>query len=124
MPKLNKFNKEKNEEALLNISDPNAKKCIYGALRAIEGFICFSIITLGLLQMMSLKFSPEEEIFAWRYLRTRTNPTASEATIAYALRKSIFFIIDKYRNFPIMQIIRSKQHSPFLELPEETRKSA
>jgi len=50
----------------------------------------FAFITIGLLQMGALRFSSHIKGCAFRWLRTRSNKTPSEATTADFLRKTIF----------------------------------
>jgi len=75
-----------------------------------------AIISMGLLQIISLKFSKELNLSSFRWLRTKTNEIVSEATVAYFFRKNIFRIMHKYRRLRIMQIIINKQdEDPFEE---------
>jgi len=50
----------------------------------------FAFITIGLLQMGALRFSSHIKGCAFRWLRTRSNKTPSEAITADFLRKTIF----------------------------------
>jgi len=69
-----------------------------------------AIISMGLLQIISLNFSKELNLFSFRRLRTTTNEVVSEATVAYFFRKNIFRVIDKYRQLRIMRIIMAIQN--------------
>ena len=73
-----------------------------------------SIIAMGLLQILALKFSDDmtNSKFPIRYLRTKSRSIHSEATVACFLRKSIFCIIEKSSRFTISKIIKSKQAEP------------
>jgi len=113
MPKLNRFFKDINTTA---ITEPSVKHKIVETLKAIEGYICIAIICMGLLQILSLKFSKELNTSSFRWLRTKTNSIVSEATVAYFFQKNIFRIMVQYSHLNIMQIIKSKQNE---ELSDE-----
>lgn len=114
MPKLNRYNKEKNDLALETI-DEVSKKNILDTLKAIEIFVTCACISTGLLQMISLKFSYTSVFSKMRWLRTRTNTIVTEETVAYFLRKYFNYFMYKHSNLAIMQIIISKQASNLLD---------
>jgi hypothetical protein len=109
MPRLNKYSKHKNADALEAITDRGAQKKISESLKAIERYVCVAIISLGLLQIISLNFSKELNKAPSRWYRTKSSVYVSEETVACYFRKNIFRIMEKYRNLDIMQIIRAKQ---------------
>ena len=113
MPKLNRFFKDINVSALEAITESRAKSKIAETLRAIEGYVFMAIISLGLLQILSLKFSKQLNMSSFRWLRTKTNQVVSEATVAYYFRKNIYRIMETYSHLGIMQIIKSKQNEEF-----------
>lgn len=110
MPKLNKYIKEINSSALEAITDKHVKDNLVKTLKAIEGYVCMAIISMGLLQIISLRFSKELNSSSFRWLRTRTNEIVSEATVAYFFRKNIYRVIEKYRHLRIMRIIMANQN--------------
>ena len=57
MPKLSRWDNEINALALESIADDHAKEKIVEALKAIEGYVLMAIISMGLLQIFSLKYS-------------------------------------------------------------------
>lgn len=114
MPKINKFDKDINTKALEAITDDHAKKKIVECVKATEGYVMMALISMGLLQIFSLKYSAQLTS-EFRWLRTKTNKIASEATMACYFRKNIFRIIDKYRHLPIMQIIIAKRKDVVLD---------
>ena len=113
MPKLNRFFKDINTTAVEAVTEPSVKHKIVETLKAIEGYICIAIICMGLLQILSLKFSKELNTSSFRWLRTKTNSIVSEATVAYFFQKNIFRIMVQYSHLNIMQIIKSKQNEGF-----------
>jgi hypothetical protein len=91
MPRLNRFaGNALMRQRLDDIRDDKQKTAIVSAFKAIEGFAMFACITIGLLQMGALRFSTQINGCAFRWLRTRSNKTPSEATTADFLRKTIF----------------------------------
>ena len=48
----------------------------------------------------------------FRFLRTKSKETFSEATVACYLRKNIFSFIEKSNKFRISQIIKKKEVDP------------
>lgn len=90
MPKLNRYNKQFVSDALEQISDPRIIEMIVGAFKAIEGYVLMAIISMGLLQMLSLKFSHDSTLPSFRWLRTRTSTIVSEGTVAYDFPETHF----------------------------------
>ena len=113
MPKLNRYQKERNQRALETITDKFSQKKIIEALKAIEGHVMFSCIACGIVQMISLKFSEIINFSQARWLRTITNSIVSEDTVVYYLKKNIFSFIKEFSHYDIMQIIISKQDEYF-----------
>ena len=109
MPKLNRFRKKTDLESLEQVTDKHAQKRIRLAVKAIEGFMCCSVIATGLLQMVSLRFSGSDEVQNLRYMRTYRNSFISEATAADFLRKNFFCFLHLQPNLGINQIISAKQ---------------
>lgn len=115
MPKLNRFAKKGDKNPLEDVECQRSKQLIVAALKAIEGYVMFACIAIGLLQIMSIKFSNHTGNINFRFLRTKTNIIASEATVAYSIRKNIFQLIYKHRNLTISNIIESKFSNGLLE---------
>lgn len=109
MPKLSRYHKEWNTEALEAITDIQIQQKITATLKAIEGFVMCSCIACGLLQMLAIKYADIINSSKIRWLRTIRNSTPSEDTVAYYLRKTFFRLVIKYPYFDIMRIIISKQ---------------
>ncbi len=61
------------------------------AVRAVEGFVMFSCIAMGLLQMIALQYSDTLELQSFRYLRTQSSFIASEGTTMCFLRRFFSF---------------------------------
>jgi len=111
MPKLDRFRKKTDPDPLDSVSD-HARQKIRLAVKAIEGFVFCAIVATGLLQITSMKFSNTDELANLRYLRTRRNIIASEATIADFLQNNFFRLLLKCPNLDLTRIISSKQTGP------------
>lgn len=113
MPKLNRFKKKDETDAIDKIEDKNVKERIISTLNAIEMYVMCSSIAIGLLQIIALKFSSTElNNKFFRYLRTPSKEIVSEATVASYLRKNIFSIMYKNADLSITKIIKTKQVDP------------
>ena len=112
MPKLNRFKKKTDTDPIEQIISPREQKRIKLAIKAIEGFMFCAIVTTGLLQMVSMMFSDTDKFVNLRYLRTKRNSVASEATTADFLRKNFFSLLHKQPDLPLNQIISAKQCVP------------
>jgi len=112
MPKLLKFkNNDTNQANLEAITDKRQRELITATVKAIEGFVQFSIIALGLLQLIGLLFGSEINANGFRFMRTKSNATPSERTVADFMRKNIFSAFRFSSNFAIVQIISARQIS-------------
>jgi len=109
MPKLNRFKKKTDPDPIEQVISPREQKRIRLAIKAIEGFMFCAVVTTGLLQMVSLRFSGTDELTNLRYLRTNRNTVASEATTADFLRKYFISLLQRHPDLPINQIISAKK---------------
>lgn len=112
MPKLNRYLKSKQIHPIDLIKDSKAQQRISQTVKAIEGYVMFSCIAIGLLQLVSLKYSQMVDAPNLRYTRTPSKETVSEATIAFYLRKNIFRMLAKNPLNSITRIITRKQKEP------------
>lgn len=109
MPALNRYRKKGDLDPLLSVDNPDDRKNIIAALKAIEGFAFFSCIAIGILQMVSLTFHDVTNPRFIRWLRTYSNNVSSEASISVFLRNSLFSLFQNLHGFYIFDIIREKQ---------------
>ncbi len=72
MPKLNHFSRKGSSDPLSKICDDKLRT----AVQVVEGFVLFSCIAMGLLQMLSLRFSDSLNLPDFRYLRTHSSLVA------------------------------------------------
>ncbi len=78
MPKFSHFRKKSLPDPLNDISSDKLRSAINAIVRAVEGFVMFSCIAMGLLQILSLQYSDALDLQNFRYLRTRSSCIASE----------------------------------------------
>jgi len=112
MPKLKKYTKKGETHPVDEITCKKTKELILATLKAIEGYVLCSSIAIGLLQIISLRFSKDINKTSFRFLRTKSNAIVSEATVACYLRRNIFSFISKTNKFSISEIIKDKQVEP------------
>ena len=118
MPKLKRYTKKNQPQPVEKIICEETKKKIVSTLNAIEGYVMCSSIAIGLLQIISLKFSKDINMRKFRFLRTKSKKIVSEATVACYLRRSIFSFIEINNRITISRIIKKKQVEPlFYEEP-------
>jgi hypothetical protein len=108
MPKLDKYLPKGSPDPLLAVTDERERTNIANSLKATEAYALFGCIAIGMLQLISLKFSIEFS-GKFRWLRTKSNDFASEATIADFLRKSIYSLFHTCPRYPIIHEITQKQ---------------
>ncbi len=116
MPKLNHFRKKESADPLDQIDAPNLRAAVQATVRAVEGFVMFSCIAMGLIQMIALQYSSTLNLQSFRYLRTRSGPVASEGTTMCFLRRYFFRFMALCPDSTISRIILSKSDSSGLHL--------
>jgi hypothetical protein len=112
MPKLKRYLKKNEKAPIEDISNPKEQARIQLTVKAIEGYVMFSCIAMGLLQMVALTFSKEIHTESFRFLRTPSKAIVSEATVMCYLRRSIFRIMAKKPDLSITRFIIEKQERP------------
>ena len=91
------------------------RKRIRLTFRAIEGFVMCSVIATGIVQLLALRFSGRTPALFFRYLRTPSKVDRVGGDGRRLICASRFFAcLLKTRNYPLTQIIRSKQKSAHL----------
>lgn len=109
MPKLKKYKKKKEPHPTEAIECEETKLLISSTLKAIEGYIMCSCIAIGLLQIISIKFSKEINKTTFRFLRAKSKMIVSDATVTCFLRKKIFMHIAKNSRYFFLPIFYSIQ---------------
>ena len=112
MPKLKRYLKKDEASPLEAVRDPEERKKIELTVKAIEGYVMFSCIAIGMLQMSSLSFSKDIQAKPFRFLRTPSKAIVSEATVMCYLRQNIFRIMAQKPHLNITRFIQGKQEEP------------
>lgn len=113
MPKQSKRKKKTEPDPMALVSDPVTQYAIKKTVKAIEGYVFCCAVATGLLQIVSLVFSPSGLFSKVRYLRVYRNETASEATVAEFFRKSIFLLLVRHSDLDICKIISGRMSNDF-----------
>lgn len=79
MPKLNRYQRKQEPQAIEAVQDPVEQKRIRQTIKATEGYIMLSCIAMGLIQLIALTFSGEIRKDRLRYSRTPSKSIVSEA---------------------------------------------
>ncbi len=111
MPKLKKYRTKEEPRPLESVDDPGLRRRILNTVKTVKGFVQLSVITVGILQITSLKFSGSirDNI---RYMRTTSKESVSEATLMDYFRRHIFRILAEKPELSITRIIRQQQEEP------------
>ena len=109
MPKLNRYLKKGMAHPLESITQSRAREKIIAAVSAIECHMMLSVIAMGILLMLSLRYSSLLNVSEFRYMRTPSKKTVSEATMMQYLRQHIFRFMAENPHLGITQIILEKQ---------------
>ena len=112
MPRLNRFAK-KSYDPLETVTSEANKVRITNAFNAIQGFVMVAAIAFGLLQICASRFAHEINAKKFRWLRSRSNDTPSEATTAHFMGKTIFRMIAFRHDLLIMRFIHERQGGCF-----------
>ena len=113
MPKLKRTRKKNDPDPIDPITEKKERERIRLALRATEMYVFCCCVAMGLLQMISLRFSNTAEMEKRRYQRTYTTGPWSESAVADYLRKNIFRFMTKHPNLAITRFINRHQIDDF-----------
>ena len=109
MPKLNHFSKKEDPDQLEAIVDAHKRDLILGNIKAIEGFVLFASIAMGILQLIALDGRSAQSAKKIRYLRTASPQCPSEGTVMYYARKNIFSFLLQHPDSFITRFIHERQ---------------
>ena len=109
VPKLNHFSKKEAPDQLETVIDIHKRNLILGNIKAIEGFVLFASIAMGILQLIALDSRSGRSAKKIRYLRTASPLCPSEGTVMYYARKNIYSLLLRHPNSFITQFIRERQ---------------
>lgn len=109
VPKLNHFSKKEDLDQLETIKDAHERNLILSNIKAIEGFVLFASISMGLLQLIALDGKSGRSAKKIRYLRTTSSQCPSEGTVMYYARKNIYSLLLQHPDSFITRFIRERQ---------------
>ncbi|MGL5718617.1 MAG: transposase [Paraclostridium sp.] len=107
MPRIKRYLRKGEANPIETVKCDFAKEKIIDTIKAIEGYVLFSCISMGILQILSIRYS--DKIGKVRYLRTPSKGVLSEATIATHIRYIILLSLGKNQDLSITKIIKDKQ---------------
>ena len=108
-PKLDHFQKKEDKSPLSLIEDASERNKILAALHATEVFVQLSAIAMGVVQILSMKYSCIFPLQVFRYLRTPSKEIVSEATFMDYLRRHFRRFMAFSPDLSIVRIIRKQQ---------------
>lgn len=108
MPRLNHYARKEERDPLAKVADKEDQRAILDTVKAIEVFVLFASIVMGILPMLSLMVT-DDRFRGGRYLRTPPENGDSEATVMSYMRRNIFLMFLKYPDSFVTQLIREKQ---------------
>ena len=109
VPKLNRFSRKGEADCLEAVLDASERKRILSNIKAIEGFVLFASIAMGMLQLIALDGRSSRSTKKIRYLRTVSRKCPSEATVMYYVRKNIYSLLLQNPDSFITRFIRERQ---------------
>jgi len=112
LPKENRYSKKGEKKAIEQVTSSKHQMSIQKTVKAIEGYVMFSCIALGLLQMASLHFSDHIRKKNIRYLRTPSKSIVSEASVVHYFRANLFRLLGRSPHLTITRFIFEKQALP------------
>ena len=101
--------------ALAEVTGKTSRDSIICTYDAIEGFVLFACIAMGLIQLCSLKFSFEINKNEKHWLRTKSSTIPSEETTQICLRYSLRTLCDKYDDLALVTAIQEHRTSTYLQ---------
>ncbi len=107
MPKLMRYLRKGEPHPLESVTDERDKENFRLTVKAIKCYVMCSCIAMGLLQLVTVRYSSLVPSLFFRYLRTPSNTIVSEAIVMVYLRKSIFRLFARNPHLSIFQIIQA-----------------
>jgi len=105
-------------EAVQAVTAEVARESIMKTYDAIEGFVFFACIAMGLIQLCALSYSETINNNEKRWMRTNSNSIPSEETTSINLRCSLSILFDNCDDLAIVKAIKERQFEPRAVLNE------
>ena len=109
VPRLDRYRRKGSTDPLAQVKDSHQQQRIIKTLKATEGYVMFSCIAMGILQLLCLERQDDIRVSEFRYLRTPSRRVMSEASMMEYLRRNLFRFMAQEGNLTITKIISSKQ---------------
>ncbi len=109
MPRISHFQKKDAPGPLEEVTTPQGRKQVLMAAKAIEMHMMISSISMGILQILSIRFIGKVDPAELRYLRTPSRRRVSEATLMDWLRRNIFRLLLTTPHSPVSRLILDAQ---------------
>ena len=111
VPKPDRYLRKAAADPLEQVKDGQERRRVLKTLKAIEGYVLFSSIAMGITQMLCLKYEGKIQVSDFRYLRTPSHQVMSEASMMEYLRRNLFRFMARQEELTITKIISSRQVS-------------
>ena len=109
MNKLSHFRKKQDKDPLDNITQEHDRRRILNTIRATEMYALMAGISMGILQIISIRCTNSPFVKGLRYQRTPAKERPSEANIMYILQRHLFAFLEKHARNEIPSLIRNLQ---------------
>ena len=87
------------------------QRLLADAMNAVEAFVNFAIIAIGLLQMLAISHTKEIRQHNW-WMRTYSSEVPSEEMVKRVIQHEFYHNFRKFRNTAIYKIIQNKRRQP------------
>ncbi len=81
VPRLDRYRRKGSADPLAQVKDSRQRKRIIKTLKATEGYVMFSCIAMGIIQLLCLEYQDDIRVSDFRYLRTPSCKVMSEASM-------------------------------------------
>jgi len=97
------------EQKIQEVAAKVSKDSIISTYHAIEGFVMFACIAMGLIQLCSLRFANEINSNEKRWTRTNNKGVPAEETTMVNLRFTLPFLFNKCQDLALVRAIKDRQ---------------
>ncbi len=111
VPRLDRYRRKGSADPLAQVTDSRLQQRIIKTLKATEGYVMFSSIAMGIIQLLCLECQGDIQVSDLRYLRTPSHKVMSEASMMEYLRRNLFRFMGQQGDLTITKTIFSKQVS-------------
>ena len=106
--KLNHFAKKSDPDPLESVLSKPDRDKVLNTIKAIEGYVLFASISMGILQLLALNETPSGDVQKCRYLRTLPKERPSEATVMYYFHRRFYPVLMKTSSSFVTRLILEK----------------